>query len=251
MKRISLIIIVLALLAICALFVRSIAPLSVMEVKIGIDNYPPFTFIDKKSGKDSGFDIELLEFIAKDQNLKLKFVKTPFKTLINDIASKKVDMADSMTILPEREKKLDFSWPIMEMGLSLAFNPSCKQVKGLEDLKELTVASYPGTGEILCKKLLAENKIGKIKIYDYTNDLYKALAEGKVQAVINDNMINKYYAKIFPGKIICLDKSYKFEYLGFPVRTGNNKLRTRLNNGIQEAISSGKYLMLLRKYFND
>jgi polar amino acid transport system substrate-binding protein len=251
MKRISLIIIALALLALCILIIRALAPQSVIEVKVGVDDYPPFTYIDKKTGKYTGFDIDMLKFIAKDQNLKLTFVKTPFSRLISNIATKKLDMSDSITILTEREKKLDFSWPIMEMGLSLAYNSSCKKIKGLDDLKNLTVATYPGTGQDLCEQLLAQKKIKEMKIYNETSDLYQALAENKVQAVINDNIINKYYAKIYPGKIICLSKLYEFEYLGFPVRTGNNELRTRLNNGIQEAISSGEYLILLRKYFHD
>lgn len=251
MKRISLIIIVPAIAIVCAVVFHLKKPEKVLNVTVGVDNYPPFTFYNEKTGKYTGFDIELLEYIARTQNLKLKFVEVPFHSVIKDITTRKIDMADTMTILPEREKKLDFSWPTKEMGLGIALSSSCKSVKRLENLKGFEVASYPGTGESLCNELLTQKKIRSIKIYDSIDHMYKDLAEGKIKAVINDNITNRNYEKIFPGKIKCLKQCYHYEYTGFPVRKGNNQLRTRINKGIKKAISSGKYLRLLRKYFND
>ena len=49
---------------------------------VGTDaTYPPFEFIDE-SGKLVGFDVDLLEEIAKRAGFKLKWVSAPFDGLI-------------------------------------------------------------------------------------------------------------------------------------------------------------------------
>src|ERR1700710_555567 len=72
--------------------------------------YPPFE--QGKSGNYTGFDIELMEAIAKKIGRTAEFQDTSFETIFRDVAQGKFDaVISAATITPEREKAVAFSNP--------------------------------------------------------------------------------------------------------------------------------------------
>jgi polar amino acid transport system substrate-binding protein len=80
--------------------------------RVGIDvPYPPFSMMDEK-GNPTGFDVESIEWIAKDQGFKVTFIPTAWDGIIPALQAKKIDMVYSgMTITDERKEKVNFSRP--------------------------------------------------------------------------------------------------------------------------------------------
>jgi polar amino acid transport system substrate-binding protein len=78
----------------------------------GIDaNYPPFAYVDK-TGVPSGFDVEAMEWIAKEIGEDVSHQPIEWSGIIQSLLSKKIDIiASGMSITEERAKKVNFTTP--------------------------------------------------------------------------------------------------------------------------------------------
>src|ERR671930_1163119 len=64
------------------------------KLKIGSDiPYKPFEFGDAPNYQ--GFDVDVVDAVAKKLDLQVTFVKTPFSTVFRDLAQGKFDMVAS------------------------------------------------------------------------------------------------------------------------------------------------------------
>jgi ABC-type amino acid transport substrate-binding protein len=76
-------------------------------------------------GKAIGFDMDILNRIAYELNMKVEVVKMPFGNLIPAILNGRIDMAGgSMTITDERKEVVDFIGPYFEGGTALVVKKS-------------------------------------------------------------------------------------------------------------------------------
>jgi len=79
---------------------------------VAIGDLPSVGYID---GEYVGFDIELIQTFAAQENINLQILSMDFAALIASLATGKVDMiADCIAINAERQKQIDFSLPYME-----------------------------------------------------------------------------------------------------------------------------------------
>jgi ABC-type amino acid transport substrate-binding protein len=80
--------------------------------------YTPFEFGD--SPDYQGFDVDIVNAIAQDIGLKVRFADTSFDTIFSELAAGEFDMvASAATITPAREKLVDFSEPYFPANQSL------------------------------------------------------------------------------------------------------------------------------------
>ena len=71
--------------------------------------FPPYDTTDK-DGNLTGFDMDMVKAIAKDQGFKVKFKSMEFQSLIPAIQSGNADIiAAGMNVDKDRSKKVDFS----------------------------------------------------------------------------------------------------------------------------------------------
>ncbi|MBU0945093.1 MAG: ABC transporter substrate-binding protein [Proteobacteria bacterium] len=76
----------------------------------GIDaNYPPFAYVDK-NGTPAGFDVDAMNWIAKEMGFEVVHKPMEWSTIVQAVAAKKIDTVMSgMTITEERKKQVNFS----------------------------------------------------------------------------------------------------------------------------------------------
>ena len=104
--------------------------------------YPPFEF-----GKPpyQGFDVDVVNEIAKGLGSKATFKKTPFDTIFRDLAQGKFDMvASASTITPEREKTVDFSTSYFPADQSLMVKKG-STIKTVDDVAGKVIGAQLGT----------------------------------------------------------------------------------------------------------
>ena len=77
--------------------------------------YPPFTFVDK-DGKPAGFDIDGINWIAKEMGFKVKHQPTDWAAIVPSLKAKKIDLiASGMSITPERQAAVNFCEPYWQV----------------------------------------------------------------------------------------------------------------------------------------
>ena len=215
------------------------------ELRVGSDiPYPPFEF--GRAPDYEGFDVDIVNEIAKRIDLEPKFVKTPFDPIFRNLAQGRFDMvASSTTITPERERTVDFSDPYFPANQSLMVKRG-SDIKTEADLAGKRVAAQLGTtGADYAKK---EVDAEAVRTYDLVDDAFKALQAGQVVAVIADFPVTKYAERSKKDLVVVQTIETGEEYgLGFAKES--TELRERVNKALQDMKDDGTYTRIYKKWF--
>lgn len=214
-----------------------------------INDYPPMEF--KQNGKLVGFDIDLVEAIAKEVNLQVEWKEMKFDGIIPALQAKQVDAAVSaITIRPDRQEVVDFTDSYMTSGLSLIVKKD-GPVKTLEDLKGKTIVAKQGTTGLKKAQELADKYGAKVKVLQDDTALYLDVETGNSHATINDFSSAAYKVKVDgdKSKLAILGDKLTGEDYGIAVVKGNKELLDKFNNGLKALKDNGEYDKLMEKYF--
>ena len=212
--------------------------------------FPPFDTTDKNGDLD-GFDVDLLNAIAKDQDLVIKWKNMEFDGLIPALDSGNADIvASGVTITKARAKKVDFSDSYYDSGLALAVAKDNSKINSLDDLTtDMIVGAQIGTsGAKKAEELKKEGKIKDVKTYNGLDVTFNDLANGTVDAVINDLPVTKNYIEKQPDKIKIVGDTINAESYGIAVKKGNDKLLEKINDGLKNMKDNGTYDKLYKKW---
>lgn len=227
------------------------APAPARVYVVGTDAaYAPFESQNEK-GEIVGFDIEVVQAIAKKAGIEVKFVNTPWEGIFNALGQGDRDMVVSaVTITEERKGTMDFSDPYFDAQQLIAVKETSKVAK-FADLKRLKVGVQTGTtGDEAVSKLLGKTNTN-IKRFESTPLALKELEAGGVDAVVADNGVIIHYVANNPGgkfKTVA-DKDFVPEQYGIALKKGNTELLAKINKGLAEIKADGSYDAIFSKYF--
>jgi polar amino acid transport system substrate-binding protein len=118
------------------------------KLTVGSDvPYPPFEDFGKTKTEFTGFDVELVEAIAKKIGRTPEFQDTSFDTIFRDLAQGKFEMvASATTITKEREESVDFTNPYyLPSAQSIVVIKGTKGIENEKDLEGKIVGVQQGT----------------------------------------------------------------------------------------------------------
>ncbi|MFT4190431.1 MAG: ABC transporter substrate-binding protein [Comamonas sp.] len=147
------------------------------------DANPPFGFVDAKSKKIVGLDVDYAHALAKKLGVKLEIVPTNPANRIPLLASGKVDLVlANFTITEERAKVVNFSIPYFASGTQ--FIAKKGTLTAPEQLSGLRIGVDKGTtNEIQLREQFPK---ATLVAYDDTPFAFTALRNGQVQAISQD-----------------------------------------------------------------
>lgn len=94
---------------------------------VGTKHAPPFSMKDSK-GEWTGISIDLWRDIAGELELQFQFQEFDLKWMLEGVKKKKLDAAiAAITMTPQREAVLDFSYPYYYSGLGVAVSSSYQE----------------------------------------------------------------------------------------------------------------------------
>lgn len=208
--------------------------------------FPPMEFV--KDGKRTGFDIELIEALAKTMGKKVQWVDIDFKGLIPGLISNRFDIAASAIYMTdERRKVVNFSDPYYRGGLAVLVRRDDTSIKVPDDLnKGKRVSVQVGTKSV---SYLKENYPGVERVEVEKNQaMFDLLATGRVNAVVTGRPAAVEYARTQP-LVRVLDKGLTTELYGYAMRKGDTELAEQLNKALQTLRVNGTYTALTDKWF--
>lgn len=208
--------------------------------------YEPFEF--QQGDKVVGFDIDLVDLLAKELNVTQDVQDTPFDGIQSGavLNAGTCDVAAAgMTITDVRKQNFDFSDPYFDATQALVV----KKGSGINDLSQLAgkkLAVQNGTtGADYAQKNAAN---AEITVFEDLGLLLTAVETGQVDAGINDNGVLYDWVK----KKTDFEVSKEFdtgEQYGIGVKKGNAELLKKLNDVLAKAKSSGDYDKIYQKWF--
>jgi glutamine transport system substrate-binding protein len=206
--------------------------------------YPPFEY--SKDNQIIGFDVAMIQDIAKAENLKVTFKAIPFDGIIPALQSGQVDASVAgMTIKQSRLEAVNFSNAYYKSGLSILTKTDSK-ISSLNDLKGKVVATEKGTSSV---DLLEKNNIKNIKQYDYMNDAYNSLENGGADAIVFDNPSNILFMASHKD-VHTVGGLLTGEYYGIAISKKEPDLLKKINAGLAEIQADGDYEKLFDTYLS-
>lgn len=216
-------------------------------------NYPPFTYIDP-SGKAVGFDIDVMDWIAKKYGWEIIHKPWDWSTIVTALENGDIDIiASGMTINPERaSRKIWFSIPyysyIHEIVVRADENRSLEEILNSGEYISVQLGS---TAEKWADKLLKQGyNFKKLALNSYVEAL-EALLNGRAVAYITDSAFLDPYLKKNPdvaAKIKVLSTIGAPETYGIATRPEDVWLREKINEALFELMNSPEWDKLLEKW---
>ena len=216
------------------------------KLLVGIDTpFPPFEI--GQPPDVSGYDIEVMDAIAKEVGVKPTYQDTGFETIFRDVQQGVFDTAAAAsTITPERQQRVNFTDPYYEASQALLVTAD-SDIASQDDLAGATVATQDGTtGEVYANE---ETDAEEVLGLPEGPDAVSALQTGQVDAVIID----------LPVAADALEQGQDFELVeeiptaelyGFAVSKDNTALLDAMNEALQKLKQDGTLTKLYKKYFN-
>ena len=210
----------------------------------------PFAYLE--NGVVQGFDIECLEWIAKDAGIKVRHEPIIWSQGPDLIRSGKIDMIySSMTITVPRLMKIRFSNPYWDAGqAAFAKNSSSAdfaqvtrgQVNGIGAMRGSTGAEWV-QHEVIIKNSLSPDLLHPYQNYEH---VVNAVASGEVEVGIIDSPIVRLSIGSNPMKVLGVAETG--EQYGVAMRKNDIKLHRIINTGLYRLMKSPDWERLKTKY---
>ena len=216
----------------------------------GIDaNFPPFAYVDK-AGEPSGFDVESMNWIAKEMGFEVVHKPIDWDGIITSLLIKKIDViASGMSITPDRAKKVDFTIPYWKIEQVMVIQK--KSDYTLDDLLKgkKIIGVQQGTSE--AKWLKAEAKKNgwnfELRYYSSSPLAVEDIVNGRIAAAAMDDAPAKDAVSKKDVKILSTFGMHSEDF-GYAVRKGEPKLMEKMNKGLEKLMASPYWEELKKKY---
>ena len=217
------------------------------KIRIGTEGtYAPYTFHDK-SGKLTGFDVEIAEEVAKRLGVQPEFIETKWDGMFAGLDAKRFDMiANEVGVKPDRQAKYDFSEPYIVSKAVLIVNNADNTIKKFADLKGKKSAQSLTSN--LAK--IAETNGAVIQPIDGFNQAIDLLVSKRVDATINDSLSYLDLKKQKPDLAIkVVDEEENAQPSAIMFNKGNKELVAATNKALTDMKADGTYSKISDKWF--
>ncbi|MFN8018806.1 MAG: ABC transporter substrate-binding protein [Acidimicrobiales bacterium] len=195
----------------------------------------------------TGFDIEVLDAVAKARNARLRIRPSDFDTILRDVAFGRCDVvAAAVAANQERRQQVDFSSSYFDADQSLLVRRGA-QGRRLEDLEGATIGVESGTiASWWARRRLPDG--ASIRRFPDARSLHAALDDGTIDAAIADLAVNTARAKA-DRKVELVELLHTGEHFAFAVAPDDDAVRKEIDTGLEAIRADGTYDRLLRRYF--
>lgn len=209
---------------------------------------PPFTSVE--NGNLSGFDVDVMDEVAKRTGFTLEKKPLPFDGVLPALLAGQAQIgAASMSITDKRKEVVNFSTPYFRTGIVLATRPD-SPVQTVEDLKGRSVAVRTGSNNSqYMEQLPFANEI-EIHRYNTTNEQLTAVLSGVDDAVANDGSILDFYiSKQGEGKLEVRGPLLTEDNYGYAVPKDRPDVKEAIDASLLAMVEDGTYAKIYQKYF--
>lgn len=219
---------------------------------IGIDDkFAPMGFRDENN-EIVGFDIDYAKAAAEKMDMKVEFQPIDWETKESELSSGRIDLIwNGYTITDERKEKVLFTKPYLKNAQVVVTLADSKVTK-LADLegKVVGLQSLSSAADALDADPI-KSKIKTVTEFSDNVSALNDLKNGRLDAVVIDEIVIDYYMTKEEGSFKILDESLAPEEYGVGVKKGKEDLLEKLQKALDEMNDDGTAAEISDKWFGD
>lgn len=198
----------------------------------------PFVFQDPNNpSKYIGFEVDIIKAIAEEMGYDDQFIQVGWDGLIPGINNGNYDVAiNGLEITPDRKESVEFSIPYYYTFEQLIIKADDNSITSLSSLFGKKAGTLKGS---LAERILRAAEGIDVVTYDSETQSFQDLRLGRLDAVLIDEPVAKYYASWNPDLKLVNKQIDKVIY-GIVIQQGNTELLQKVNNALQKIIDSGR-----------
>lgn len=218
-------------------------------LRVGTESsYAPFEFT--VDGKLVGFDIDLMNAIAKEMGCEVEWVQMSFDGLIPALLTQQLDMAvASFTVTAERAKRINFSDPYYRSGLTFVIrNQDSEKYPDAKSLEGKRICAQLGSVSAMKAETISPSNVAT---FNDAAGAYMELMSGGCEAVLNDRPVNQYFLATSKASqnLHELADILDAEDMAMVLPKGDDELLQKVNAAFQALKANGTYQKIYDKWF--
>ncbi|WP_150271450.1 amino acid ABC transporter substrate-binding protein [Paenibacillus tepidiphilus] len=222
------------------------------KLVIGIDDkFAPMGFRDENN-EIVGFDIDYAKAAAEKMGKEITFQPIDWSAKESELNSGRIDMIwNGYTITDERKEKVLFTKPYLENSQVVVVLAD-SELAQLSDLagKEVGLQSLSSAADALNANPIKDEVAGVSEFSDNVLALTD-LKSKRVDGVVIDEVVARYYMSIEPDTYKLLDESLAPEQYGVGIKKDNEALLEELQEALDELSSDGTAAEISTKWFGE
>jgi polar amino acid transport system substrate-binding protein len=234
-----------------ALTFSACAPKVAKKFVFGSDaTFPPMEFVDATTKNVVGFDVDMMNAIAKISKFEVAVKSTAWDGIFAGLAAGDYDgVLSSVTITDERKATMDFSTPYLNAGQVIIVPKATSNISKPEDLAgKIVGVQISTTGDIAVAKIAG---VKQKKTYDDIGLAVEDLSIGRIDAVVVDSPTAAGYVlqnDKYKAKLQIVGVPFTEEYYGIAVKKGNKALLDLIDKGLAAIQKDGTLDTLKKKW---
>ncbi len=217
-------------------------------------NFPPYEYYQEKSDAHTGFDIDLINALARQMGYDgVHFVNVEFSKILPGLEAKQYDLAIAgITISPERAQRVAFTVPYLDAGFKIIVPQGSAIGDTLDSLQGQRVAVENGSASMVLVQQYG--KARAVLPQRSTEAALQCVVEGRADCMVVSKMTGAFFLNTSSRY-----HSLKFagdDFLGradvaIAVHRDNAQLVQALNAALAQYKKSSDYDRLYKTYFGN
>ncbi|HWR42558.1 amino acid ABC transporter substrate-binding protein [Sporomusa sp.] len=223
------------------------------KIVVGLDdNFPPMGFRDDKNNI-VGFDVDMAKEAAKRLGMEVEFKPIDWSSKEAELSGKRVDVLwNGLTITEKRKENILFTKAYME-NRQIIVVAANSPVKTKADLAGKVVGAQEGSSSIeaIEKDAATMKSFKELKKFGDNVAALMDLKTGRLDAVVVDEIVGRYYIAKKPGEYIILSDNFGSEEYGVGMRKDDKELLGKLQKALDDMKKDGTSAKISKQWFGE
>jgi len=223
------------------------------KIVVGLDdNFPPMGFKDENN-EIVGFDIDLAKEATKRLGREVEFKAIDWSSKEAELKSGRVNVLwNGLDITDKRKENMLFSDPYMDNRQIIFVKKGVTDIKDEQSLagKAVGTQSASTAEEYMDGSEFFKSKVKEVKKYSDFVSAFMDLENGRIDAVVGDEIVGRYYMSKHPDTIDAVDVAVgPVSQFGIAFAKDNQKLRDDVQKVLNEMVKDGTVAKISEKWF--
>ena len=223
------------------------------KIVVGLDdNFPPMGFKDENN-EIVGFDIDLAKEATKRLGREVEFKAIDWSSKEAELKSGRVNVLwNGLAITDKLKENMLFSDPYMDNRQIIFVKKGVTDIKDEQSLagKAVGTQSASTAEEYMDGSEFFKSKVKEVKKYSDFVSAFMDLENGRIDAVVGDEIVGRYYMSKHPDTIDAVDVAVgPVSQFGIAFAKDNQKLRDDVQKVLDEMVKDGTVAKISEKWF--